>query len=139
MFILDTNVLSAMMGPRPAPQVADWVSGQRIERLFTVSVCQAEILSGLAILPPGRRRQALEVAAQAMFMEDFAGRVLPFDMSAAVAYADIFAARRSAGRPIATMDLMIAAVARVHGASVVTRDGGGFAGCGVTVVDPWAL
>jgi len=138
MFILDTNVLSAMMGAQPVPQVATWVAAQKMDLLFTASVCQAEILSGLAIMPQGRRRDALEVAARAMFTEDFEGHVLPFDMPAAVAYAEIFAARRFSGRPTATLDLMIAAVARVHGASVVTRDSGGFDGCGVPVIDPWA-
>jgi len=138
MFILDTNILSAMMSPQPAPQVAAWVASQKVEILFTVAVCQAEILSGLAILPQGRRRQALEAAARAMFLEDFEGRVLPFDMAAAIAYADIFAARRLAGRPTATLDLMIAAVARTHRASVVTRDGSGFDGSGLTVINPWA-
>jgi predicted nucleic acid-binding protein len=138
MFILDTNILSAMMSAQPVPQVAAWVAGQRMDLLFTASVCQAEILSGLAIMPQGRRREALEVAARAMFMEDFEGRVLPFDMPAAVAYAEIFAARRLAGRPTATLDLMIASIARAHGASVVTRDSGGFDGSGVTVIDPWA-
>jgi len=139
MFILDTNILSAMMNARPVPQVAAWVAGQKMDRLFTASVCQAEILSGLAIMPQGRRRDALEWAARAMFMEDFEGRVLPFDTPAAVAYAEIFATRRLAGRPTATLDLMIASIARAHGASVVTRDSGGFDGCGVTVIDPWAI
>ena len=64
-----------------------------------------------------------------MFLEDFEGRVLPFDMDAAIAYADIFAARRRAGRPTATIDLTIASVARSHNASVVTRDISGFEGC----------
>jgi predicted nucleic acid-binding protein len=138
MFILDTNILTAMMSPKPVPQVAAWVAGQPIKLLFTVAVCQAEILSGLAIMPAGRRRQTLEAAARAMFLEDFEGRVLPFDMAAAIAYADIFATRRLAGRPTATLDLMIAAVARAHRASVVTRDGSGFDGCGLTVINPWA-
>jgi predicted nucleic acid-binding protein len=92
----------------------------------------------LAIMPDGRRRQALEAAARAMFLEDFEGRVLPFDMAAAVAYADIFAARRLAGRPTATLDLMIAAVARTHRASVVTREACGFDGSGLTVINPGA-
>jgi toxin FitB len=85
----------------------------------------------------GRRRLDLEAAARAMFLEDFEGRVLPFDMDAAIAYADIFAARRRAGRPTATVDLMIASVARSHNASVVTRDISGFEGCGLTVINPW--
>lgn len=138
MFVLDTNILSAMMSTAPAPEVAAWVSGQPTEHLFTAAICQAEILSGLAIMPEGRRRLDLEAAARAMFAEDFEGRVLPFDTEAATAYADIFAARRRAGRPAATIDLMIAAVTRSQGASVVTRNVADFEGCGVSIVNPWA-
>jgi hypothetical protein len=138
MFVLDINILSAMVSAKPVREVAAWVARQPAEILFTATVCQAEVLSGLAIMPKGRRRCDLEAAAIAMFDEDFAGRVLPFDMQAAVAYADIFAARRRAGRPTATIDLMIASVARSQGASVVTRNVADFEACGVAVVNPWA-
>jgi|SRR5208282_4918207 len=104
--------------------------------LFTTSVSQA-IPSGLAIMAEGRRRLDLEAAARAMFLEDFEGRVLPFNMDAAIAYADIFAAHRRAGLSTATVDLMIASVARSHNASVVTRDISGFEACGLTVINPW--
>ena len=137
MFLLDTNVLSAVMGTRPAPQVANWMAQHRPDLLFTAAVCQAEILSGIAVLPQGRRRDSLEAAALAMFREDFAGRILPFESDAAEIYAEIFAARRSAGRPAAMADLMIAAIARSRGASVITRDTAGFMGCGLTLIDPW--
>jgi predicted nucleic acid-binding protein len=137
MFVLDTNILSAMMSTRVVPEVAAWIAGQPVGLLFTTSISQAEILSGLATMPESRRRSDLEAAARAMFLEDFEGRVLPFDMDAANAYADIFAARRRVGRPTATVDLMIASVARSHTASVVTRDVSGFEGCGLRVINPW--
>jgi predicted nucleic acid-binding protein len=137
MFVLDTNILSAIMGSQPVPEVATWIAGQPENDLFTVAVCQAEILSGIAIMPEGRRRSALEAAARAMFMDDFEGRVLPFDTESAAAYADIFAARRSAGLPAAPLDLMIASVARTKAATVVTRDISGFEGCGVALINPW--
>jgi toxin FitB len=137
MFVLDTNILSAMMSTGVVPEVAEWIAGQPVGLLFTTSISQAEILSGIAIMPESRRRSDLEAAAGAMFLEDFEGRVLPFDMNAAVAYADIFAARRRAGRPTATVDLLIASVARSHHASVVTRDVSGFEGCGLKVINPW--
>jgi toxin FitB len=137
MFVLDTNILSAMMSTRVVPEVAEWIAGQPVGLLFTTSISQAEILSGIAIMPESRRRSDLEAAAGAMFLEDFEGRVLPLDMNAAVAYADIFAARRRAGRPTATVDLLIASVARSHHASVVTRDVSGFEGCGLRVINPW--
>jgi toxin FitB len=138
MFLLDTNILSAVMGTRPVPEVASWMMRQPLDLLFTAAVCQAEILSGIAALPQGRRRAALEVAALAMFREDFAGRILPFDSDAAVICAELFARRRSAGRPAATADLMIAAIARTQGASLVTRDTGDFEGCGLALINPWA-
>ena len=137
MFILDTNILSAIMGTQPVPDVAAWLAGQQEDLLFTAAICEAEILSGLAITPEGRRRRDLEAAARAMFTDDFMGRVLPFDTAAAGAYADIFATRRRSGLPTATLDLMIAAVARANGASVVTRNTAGFDGCGLTLINPW--
>ncbi len=137
MLMLDTNMLSVMMTPEPVRKVADWILGQPSDELFTAAVCQAEILSGIAILPTGRRRTDLEVAAHAMFAEDFQGRVLPFDTEAATAYAEVFAARRKAGRPSGTIDLMLAAIARVRGASVVTRNVADFEGVGLTIINPW--
>ena len=123
-----------MMRPEREPRVAAWIAAQAPDLLFTTALSQAEILSGLAIMADGRRRRDLEAAARAVFVEGFEGRVLPFDGRAAVAYAGLFAARRQSGRPIATIDLMIASVAR---AGVVTRDARGFEGCGLTLINPW--
>ncbi len=137
MLMLDTNMLSVMMSTEPVRKVADWIIEQPSEELFTAAVCQAEILSGIAILPVGRRRADLELAAHAMFTDDFQGRVLPFDGEAAAAYAEVFAARRKAGRPSGTVALMLAAVARVRGASIVTRNVADFEGVGLTIINPW--
>ncbi|OYV51076.1 MAG: hypothetical protein B7Z78_09585 [Rhodospirillales bacterium 20-60-12] len=67
MFLLDTNILSAMMSAEPAREVAAFVSGKPSDLLFTAAICQAEIFSGLAIMPPGRRRYDLEAASHGMF------------------------------------------------------------------------
>jgi hypothetical protein len=90
---LDTNVLSELMRSEPAAAVFAWVSAQPRATLYTTSVSKAEILYGIAVLPEGRRRLALAAAAEAMFADDFEGRVLPFDEAAAVHYAEIVAAR----------------------------------------------
>jgi predicted nucleic acid-binding protein len=90
--------------------------------LYSRSVCQAEILAGIAVMPHGRRRESLETTARTMFENDFAEGVLPFDREAAITYGDLFAARRRAGRLSSTPDLMIASIARAKAASVVTRD-----------------
>ena len=69
---------------------------------------------------------------------DFDRRVLPFDSAAARSYGEIAAARRRKGQPISVFDGQIAAIARSRDARLATRDGGDFAGCGVTLIDPWA-
>jgi toxin FitB len=136
MFLLDTNVLSAMMEGLPT-LVADWLAGTPQRFVYTASVCQAEILAGITTLPGGRRRAGLEATARAMFGEDFHGKIWPFDGEAAEAYAEIFAGCKSTGRPTKPIDLMIAATALSRGASVVTRNIRDFDGCGVAVINPW--
>jgi toxin FitB len=137
MFVLDTNVLSAVMGGQPVPEVAAWVAAQPEEQLFTTTICQAEILAGIEILSEGRRRHMLEVAAKAIFTDVFDNRILPFDQESAGCYAAIFATRKRTGKATSATDLMIAAIARAAGATMVTRDISGFEGCGLTIINPW--
>lgn len=89
------------------------------------------------MLPAGKRRDALAAVAHTVFAEDFAGRILPFDGAAAERFGAVVAARRRAGNPLENFDAQIAAVALAAGAAVATRDAGGFAGCGLALVDPW--
>ncbi len=138
MIILDTNVLSEEMKPVPAPEVHRWLLRQNAAELFTTAVCEAEILVGIAVLPAGRRKYDLEVAARSIFAL-FRGRILAFDSAAAAQYANIAAARQRAGRPIDGFDAQIASIARLRGFVVATRDGSGFEGAGVTVINPWAV
>jgi len=135
--LLDTNVLSELMRPEPAARVVDWIAAQPAQGLFTTSITQAEILHGVMLLPPGKRRDALEAAAREMFAVEFAGRVLPFGADAALPYAGIAVDRRRAGRPISHFDAQIAAIARCSGAAIGTRNVADFEGCGVEVLNPW--
>lgn len=137
MIVLDTNVLSELMKPRPSTAVVRWVDGRSVASLYTTSLTEAELLHGIALLPKGKRRDAIDLAARAMFEEELAGRVLPFGSAAARAYAEIAAARRRARRPIATIDAQIAAIVRASGATLATRNTSDFDGCGIEVVDPW--
>lgn len=137
MIVLDTNVLSEMMRPAPDATITNWVATQSAANLFVTTITQAEILHGVLLLPQGHRRDAIEVAADAMFEEDFAGRILPFSSLAARAYAEIAVARRQSGRPISQFDAQIAAIARSAGAAVATRNVPDFEGCGIRAIDPW--
>ena len=137
MILIDTNVVSELMRPIPARAVLDWFGTQDPSALHLSAVSEAELRRGVAVLPEGRRQDALRAAVDAMVAEDFAGRVLSFDSTAAVAFAAIFAQRQAAGRPISFPDCQIAATARTHGAGVATRNVDDFEGCGVAIVNPW--
>jgi toxin FitB len=137
MIVLDTNVISELMRPTPDARVMAWMAQQPMAGLFTTTVTQAEIFYGLALLPQGRRRDDLVVAAQQMFDVDLAGRVLSFDIDAAMIYAEIAAGRRRIGKPISQIDAQIAAVARSRGAQLATRNVPDFVDCGIVVVNPW--
>lgn len=137
MILIDTNIVSELIRPIPAPNVLRWFGRQDALALRISAVSEAELRRGVAILPDGRRRDALRAAIDAMVAEDFEGRVLPFDSAAAVAFATIFAERQVAGRPISFPDCQIAATARAQGAAVATRNVADFEGCGIAVMNPW--
>jgi predicted nucleic acid-binding protein len=135
--IIDTNVLSELMKPAGEPAVVEWVRSRPREDLFTTAVTVAEVMYGLEVMPPGRKRDTRLRLATAMFDVAFAHRLLPFDDGAARAFAVIAADRRRAGRPIQTPDAQIAAIARANRMSVATRNVKDFADCGVDLIDPW--
>lgn len=138
MIVLDTNVLSELARPEPNAAVLAWIASQRRAELCTTAISEAELAYGLALLPKGRRRDALAQATARLLGEGLGGRVLPFDRVAAAAYGEFVASRRAAGKPVATADALIAATAKARSASLLaTRDTSGFQGCGVSLVDPW--
>ncbi len=137
MIVLDTNVLSELMRPAPSASVVRWMALQPAVDLYMTSITQAEILHGIVLLPSRKRRSAFEAAVEAMFNDDFDGRILAFGSDGARAYAHIAAERRRAGRPISHFDAQIAAIARSNGAAIATRNVADYDGCGVKVLNPW--
>ncbi len=138
MIVLDTNVLSELMRHTPDHRVVAWTRSRSRRELYVSVITEAEILYGIEVLPPGKRRMRLFEIVRAIFQEEFAGRVLPLDSRVAACYAELTASRRRAGKPIEGFDALIAATALAAGAAIATRDSG-FSDCGLTLFDPWAF
>ena len=137
-FMLDTNVLSELMRERPANAVLDWFAQNTGSVMHISAVTQAEILTGVALLPEGKRRTALAVAAEQMFEQDFADHCLAFDTVAARNYALIVSERTRQGHPITTEDAQIAATALANALTVATRNTADFKNIqGLEIVNPW--
>ena len=135
--LVDTNVVSELIRKSPEPAVAGWAAAHDLEELFFSAVGEAELRYGAAILAVGRRRETLVADIERFLSDSFNDRILPFDSSAARAYAEIAARRRSAGRPTQPAVCQIAAIARSRGMTVATRNVRDFVDMGIDVVDPW--
>ena len=138
MIVLDTNVISELMRDNPQQTVRTWFRTQSASSLFVTTVTEAEILTGIALLPYGRRRRGLSEAAAHVFATLFVGRILVFDSDTANIYAEIFAQRHAAGRPISQTDCQIAAIARSREASIATRNVRDFEGAEIELINPWS-
>lgn len=136
MLILDTNVVSELMRPRPDTGVLSWLSAYVPQELRMTVVTRAEIRYGLARLPAGRRRTGLTARAEDLFA-DSDRLTFDFDTRAADLYGDLVANRERQGLPISVPDAQIAAIARTHECELATRNVSDFVGCGLVVHDPW--
>jgi predicted nucleic acid-binding protein len=135
--ILDTNVVSEAQRPAPDPKVRSWFAAQDVDQLYLTTTVLAELALGIEHLPSGRRRTDFRRWLEALVQEDFAGRILVFDVTAALIYGELVAAALARGRPPTVGDAQIAEVAQRHGMAVASRDTRGFEFLEVTVIDPW--
>jgi len=138
MIVLDTNVMSALMRRDIDSIVIAWLDDQPPESVWTTAVTVFEVCFGLEILADGRRRRQLEGAFDRLLEDDFEGRVLPFERTAAQEAASIAARRRQAGRPVEIRDAQIAGIVAARRAILATRNTRHFTDLGIALVDPWA-
>ena len=139
MIILDTNVISELMREKVDPRVPAWLDTQAADRVFLTAVNLSELLTGLELIPPGKRKRAMRAVLQVIELKFFSGRVLPYDESAARVHALLHSRARSLGQAISFADGQIAAIAQVQGYAVATRDTAPFEAAGVAVINPWEL
>lgn len=137
MILLDTNVLSALMQTAPEARVVRWLNGQPPESLWTTTITIFEVQFGLALLPPGPRRQRLEAAFDLAVTTLLGGRVLAFDQQAAVAAGAMAAEGRLHGRPVDVRDVQMAGIAAGRRATLATCNIRYFDHLGIALVDPW--
>ncbi|MBW4092989.1 MAG: type II toxin-antitoxin system VapC family toxin [Proteobacteria bacterium] len=138
MILLDTNVLSALMRTVPDATVVAWLDRQPRVSVWTTAVTVLEIRHGLALLPAGRRREALASGFARLVDTLLDRRVAPFDAAAAERAAELLAARARGGRPAELRDTMIAGIAEACRATIATGNMRYFGDLTVPVVDPWA-
>ena len=135
-YLLDTNIISNVTKPAPSEALVAWMAERADEDMFISSLTIAEIRRGVLERPAGKKRRELESwftgpeGPQALF----AGRVLPFDETAALIWARLMAEGTATGRPRSALDMIVAAIAEANDCIVVTDNERHFAG--VETVNP---
>jgi hypothetical protein len=136
-FLLDTHVVSEWTKPRPNPGLMAWMEEVDEDRVFLSVVTLAELRYGIERLAPGKRRKRLEDWLQHDLPLRFEGRILSIDSAVADACGKLAAHREKTGRPMEAMDAFLAATARVHRLTLVTRNDSDFQGAVHLVLNPW--
>lgn len=129
-YLLDTNIISNFTKPTPSPSLIAWMADQVDEDLFIASLTLAELRKGVLEKPAGKRRDQLEAwfGGPQGPLALFAGRILPFDERAGLAWAELMADGRANGRPRSGLDTIIAAIAVANDCVVITDNERDFAG-----------
>lgn len=136
-WLLDTNVLSEMVRPRPDANVVAWMRAQS-QLDFSLSVLTlGELEKGIATLPGTARRAQLSQWARTDIPRHFFGRLLPVDVAVAAAWGQLAGDAQASGRPLPVIDGLLLATAKTAGLTFVTRNLSDCAGRGVPVYDPW--
>jgi len=129
-YLLDTNIISNVVKPKPSQTLLKWMAEQADDDLFIASLTIAEIRRGILQQPQGQKREALDAwfsgpeGPQALF----AGRILPFDENAGMLWAQLMAEGKLRGRPRSALDMIVASVALANGCIIVTQNERDFAG-----------
>lgn len=129
-YLLDTNIISNFTKPAPSESLVSWMAEQSDDDLYIASLTLAELRRGVLEKPSGMRRNQLEAwfsgpqGPQSLF----AGRILPFDERAGLAWAELMAEGRANGHPRSGLDTIIAAIAATNDCVVVTDNERDFPG-----------
>ena len=136
-FLIDTNVISETLKPRPSDRVITWLSGQRSNDLFLASMSLGELVRGAHRVKDKAKGERFKRWIERDLAAQFQGRILPFDQEAAVIWGAIMGDGDRTGRPKPMADAQVAAVARRHGLTLVTRNTRDFTDMSVALIDPW--
>lgn len=136
-FLLDTNVISELVKPRPEASVTAWIEGTDESLLYLSVLTLGEIRRGIAALPQSRRRATLEAWLEKDLRARFEDRILVIDQEVADRWGLLTAAARNGGIVLPVIDGLLAATALEHNLTLVTRDTGQIPSMGVAVFNPW--
>jgi predicted nucleic acid-binding protein len=133
-YLVDANVLSEPTKPAPNLRAIRWLRAHEQE-IAIDPVVLGELRFGILILPKGKKRTALE-----RWFDSGVQRLqcVPWDARTGIAWAQLLARLRAAGKAMPIKDSLIAATAIVHGLTIATHNRADFENAGVPLLDPFS-
>lgn len=136
-FILDTNVISEFVAPKPNESLLRWLRAIDAEHVFLTVITVGEIKKGIEKLPASPRKDALNHWLNDDLLVRFQGHILEIDVETAVLWGDLSARLQALGRPMGAVDSLLAAIALKWEFTLVTRNTDDFIHSGVKLLNPW--
>lgn len=133
-YLLDTNIISELARPKPAKTVLAWFENIPSEALHISVLTLGEIRKGVEQMPDSARREKLRLWLEHDLAGWFETRVLPVDIQVADRWGRLIA---QMGRPVPSIDSLLAATALHHELRLVTRNQKDFDYPGLEVINPW--
>jgi predicted nucleic acid-binding protein len=135
LIFIDTNAMSETLKKAPDSAVIAWLVRHDAE-LALPTVAVAEIAFGIQKVSPDQRADRLEEGL-ANWRRRFSDKMFAFTEEAALAYGDIMEDASRQGRGMSAPDGMIAAIARINGGRLATRNLKDFETTGLELISPW--
>jgi len=136
-WLLDTNVVSEGVRKQPNSRVVNWIAAEPTSDTAISIVTLAELREGASTVQEEAKRDRFAKWIDTEIVDTFGNRTLPLTTEILIAWLDLSRKLRARGRTRDPADLLIAATARVHNLTLVTRNSRHFASTGVVVYDPW--
>jgi predicted nucleic acid-binding protein len=136
-YLLDTNVISEWIKPRPDSAVVAWLAAADESVLYLSVVAFAEIRLGIELLPKGRKRAQIGAWLDGDLAARFEGRIIGIEREVAEAWAQIVARGRARGATPPILDAFLVATALVYRMTLVTRNERDLAALEVPILNPW--
>lgn len=137
MILLDTNIISELMRPEPAPVVEQWLQSVGDRPVGTTTITISEIAYGLDRLPTGQRKQSLWNQFDMLTGMESGLPIFAFEHEAALLCGLYRAKRENSGAHAHASDMMIAGIAGMNEATLATRNSKDFSGLPIEIVNPW--
>lgn len=137
-FLLDTNVVSEWAKPLPNSGVISWLENADEDQVFLSAITIAELRYGIERTPVGSRSKILANWLEHDLTIRFEGRIFTIDHAVADTCGQVIAQSEKVGRKLETIDAFIAATARVHRCTIVTRNTSDFQAVTNDLLNPWS-